>query len=132
MDGPSGGSPTVDPLIGEMTGRIVVAPHVTRHGEGSLVTLIGEIDAALRETASASMVEIVRRGGPVVIDAGGVTFIDSSGLAFVLQLHRVVEEDGQSCTLRNPPAMLLETLELIGMGGRLRVDTTDEELAPAG
>lgn len=122
------GATTPDRLGDEPAGQIIV----TAHGEGSLVTLVGEIDAALRETASTSMVQIVRRGGPVVIDAGGVTFIDSSGLAFVLQLHRVVEEDAQTCTLRHPPAMVLETLELIGMGGRLRVDTADEELAPAG
>lgn len=117
---------TVDGV--EVSGSIVVA----ELGDGSLVTLVGEIDAALRETASASMVEIVRRGGPVVIDAGGVTFIDSSGLAFVLQLHRVVEEDGHTCTLRHPPATVLETLELIGMAGRLRVEDADDELAPAG
>lgn len=106
------------------------APHphgtieVAAEGEGSLVTLRGEVDATLRAAASASMIEIVGRGGPVVIDARGVTFIDSSGLAFVLQLHRLSEESGQRCALRDPPALVLELLELIGMDGRIALEFT--------
>lgn len=102
------------------TGSIVV----TARGDGSLVTLHGEIDATLRTEASMSMVEVVRRGGPVVVDASGVTFIDSSGLAFVLQLHRLSEEAGQRCALLDPPALVLELLDLIGMGGRIPLEFT--------
>ena len=130
------------------TGSIVV----TARGDGSLVTLHGEIDATLRTEASMSMVEVVRhggpvvvdvgartvfegvvrRGGPVVIDASEVTFIDSSGLAFVLQLHRLSEEAGQRCALLDPPALVLELLDLIGMGGRIPLEFTpgDAALAP--
>jgi len=110
------------------TGSIVV----TARGDGSLVTLHGEIDATLRTEASMSMVEVVRRGGPVVVDASGVTFIDSSGLAFVLQLHRLSEEAGQRCALLDPPALVLELLDLIGMGGRIPLEFTpgDAALAP--
>ena len=102
------------------TGSIVV----TARGDGSLVTLHGEIDATLRTEASMSMVEVVRHGGPVVVDASGVTFIDSSGLAFVLQLHRLSEEAGQRCALLDPPALVLELLDLIGMGGRIPLEFT--------
>lgn len=105
---------------------------VTARDDGSLVTLQGEIDATLRAQASSSMVEVVRRGGPVVVDAAGVTFIDSSGLAFVLQLHGLAEEAGQSCSLLDPPALVLELLDLIGMSGRipLRFTPGDAPAAP--
>jgi anti-anti-sigma factor len=100
------------------------AIEVTHDDEGSLVRLRGEVDATLRAAASASMIEIAGRGGPVVIDAGRVTFIDSSGLAFILQLHGLSEESGQRCALRDPPALVLELLDLIGMDGRIPLEFT--------
>lgn len=103
---------------------------------GSLVTLWGEIDASLRGDASASMVEVISRGGPVVIDTSAVTFIDSSGLAFVLQVYRLAEEAGQRVTLRDPAPLVLDLLAMIGLEGRLPVEQScggaGRGLAPAG
>ncbi|MCL3860943.1 STAS domain-containing protein [Actinotalea sp. K2] len=102
---------------------------VADEGDGTLVTLWGEVDASLREQASASMIEVARRGGPVVIDASRVRFIDSTGIAFVIQLHRLGDEGAQLCTLRNPPHHVLDLLEMVGLQGHLRIERTDEALA---
>ena len=101
-------------------------------GDGSLVTLVGDIDGALREQASLVMTEVLSRGGPVVVDLGHVTFIDSSGLAFVLQLHRLSTEDPtQTCTVRNAPALVLDLFEMIGVLGELRLEFSSGDHLPA-
>ncbi|WP_225755691.1 STAS domain-containing protein [Actinotalea sp. Marseille-Q4924] len=98
---------------------------VTEESGRTLVRMWGEVDAALRDQASLAMVECVRRALPVTVDAGRLTFIDSSGLAFVLQLHKVGQEDGTGIVLRDAPSLLLDLLEMIGMAGAIRLETTD-------
>ena len=89
--------------------------------DSTVVLLVGEIDAALRDEASACMATALVTGSPVVIDSTLATFIDSSGIAFVLQLHLAATEAGISVTLRDPHRVLQDVLDMIGMGGRLSV-----------
>lgn len=102
------------------------------------VRLWGEIDASLRDQASAAMVELATRGGPYVVDVAGVTFIDSSGIAFILQLHRLAIEEGSTAILRDPPGLVTDMLELIGLTGAIPLefgvdgdDAVDLAAAPA-
>ena len=95
---------------------------VQPEGAGSLVTLRGEIDASLRDEASAVIRDVVSRGGAVAIDLGEVVLVDSSALAFILQLHRICDESGESCTVRNPPPAVVELLEIIGMERMIPVE----------
>jgi anti-anti-sigma factor len=81
----------------------------------SVVRLWGDVDALLRDQASAALVRLLERGGPYVIDVGDVTFIDSSGLAFILQLHRVAGDENTHVVLRDPPTLVLDMLDLIGV-----------------
>ncbi len=92
-----------------------------RHDEhGSVVTLNGDIDASLRDEAGLAMAAVLVHGGPVLVEMSRVTFIDSSGLAFVIQLHRLgVEDESQPCTLLNPPGLVLEMLEMVGLAGQI-------------
>ena len=99
---------------------------VEPHGEGTLVTLWGEIDGSMRPEASASMVEAVAVGGPIVIDTSAVTFIDSSGLGFVLQLYRVSQETGHACTLRNPSPVVEQMLQMLGLAGHIEVEVSTD------
>ena len=87
----------------------------------TVIVLVGEIDGALRDEASASMSRALVTGSPVVIDTTLTTFIDSTGLAFVLQLSRAAAEAGIAVTLRDPHRVLLDVLDMIGMGGELPV-----------
>jgi anti-anti-sigma factor len=85
----------------------------------ALVRLWGDVDASLRDQASMAMVALLHRGGPYVIDVSDVTFIDSSGIAFILQVHRMATDEGSTAVLRDPPALVIEMLDLIGIGGTI-------------
>lgn len=88
---------------------------------GSIVTLWGEIDAALRTEASEAMAYLVGQSGPVVIDVERVSFIDSAGIAFLLQVYMIGRESGQSVTLQNPSRELEDMLVMIGMEGQIEI-----------
>ena len=91
--------------------------------EGTVVTLWGEVDAALREPASEAMALLATHGTgtPVLIDAQDVSFIDSSGVAFILQVYVLGQETGTPVTLRDPSEAVTEVLEMVGIGGRIPV-----------
>lgn len=95
----------------------------------ALVRLWGEVDASLRDQASMAMVSLLSRSGPYVIDVADVTFIDSSGIAFVLQVHRMATDTGSTAVLRDPPALVIEMLDLIGLGGTIPFEFSSGEAA---
>lgn len=86
------------------------------------VRLWGDVDATLRDQASAAMVVLAKQGGPYVVDVAGVTFIDSSGIAFILQLHRLATEEGSTAILRDPPGLVTTMLELVGLSGTIPLE----------
>lgn len=118
---PPSGHPTTGPGDGEVGGI-----DVREDGERTLVRMWGEVDAALRDQASLAMVQCLQRARPVTVDAGALTFIDSSGLAFVLQLHKVGQDDGMPLVLRDAPDLLTDLLEMVGMAGAIQLESTDD------
>jgi len=91
---------------------------------GTLVRMWGDVDAGLRSQASAVMARAMQHGGPVVIDASGVEFLDSSGLAFILQLLKAAREDHRKVVLRDPPTLVLDMFELLGLAGTIPMEFT--------
>ena len=85
----------------------------------TVVRLVGEIDVALREQASRSMITALTSDGAIVIDDSAVTFIDSSGIAFVLQLLHAAREAGIDVTLRDPDRAVSSVLEIVGAASLL-------------
>lgn len=85
----------------------------------TVVILVGEIDAALRDEASMCMGLALVSGLPVVIDSTDATFVDSSGIAFVLQLHLAASEAGIPVTLLDPHRVLRDVLDMVGLSGEL-------------
>jgi anti-anti-sigma factor len=85
----------------------------------TVILLIGEIDAALRDEASACMGLALVSGAPIVLDSTQATFIDSSGIAFVLQLHLAASEAGIPVTLLDPHRVLRDVLEMVGLSDHL-------------
>ena len=85
----------------------------------TVISLVGEIDAALRDEAGACMGVALVRGLPVVVDSTLATFIDSSGIAFVLQLHLAASEERIPVTLLDPHRVLRDVLEMVGLSGDL-------------
>ena len=98
--------------------------------EATVLTLWGEVDAALREAASDAMAALASRvsAHPIVLDTRDVTFIDSSGVAFILQVYMLGQETGTSVSLYQPSEAVAEVLEMVGMGGRIPL----AEAEPAG
>ncbi|GEA82162.1 STAS domain-containing protein [Cellulomonas uda] len=94
----------------------------------TVVRMVGEVDVALREQASSSMVAALTSDFPIVIDASEVTFIDSSGLAFVMQLLRAARESGLALSLRDPSRAVRDVLEIVGAASLLPAD--EDEVAP--
>lgn len=95
---------------------------VSDEGDGCVVRLWGDVDAALRSQASAVMSQVLARTGPVVMDASRVEFIDSTGLAFLFQLVKVGAEDGRQVILRDPPVLLLDLLDVLDLSGEIPLD----------
>ena len=85
----------------------------------TVIVLVGEIDAALRDEASACMGLALVAGDPIVLDSTQATFIDSSGIAFVLQLHLAATEAGIPVTLLDPHRVLRDVLDMVGLSGEL-------------
>ncbi|QJW38388.1 STAS domain-containing protein [Cellulosimicrobium protaetiae] len=83
--------------------------------EASVVDMWGEIDVALRSEASAALANALERDVPVVIDTSKVTFMDSTGIAFLVQFYTIGSEEGLSVTLRNPPTVVTDVLEMLGV-----------------
>src|SRR3954470_8216468 len=96
-------------------------------GDGRVVvTLTGEVDAALRSDASRARAATLAAGLPVLVDATDVTFLDSSGVAFLLQLHRAAAEADLEVRLRDPGQTVVDVLRLVGMAHALRVEAPDD------
>ena len=83
--------------------------------EASVVDMWGEIDVALRSEASAALANALERDVPVVIDTSKVTFMDSTGIAFLVQFYTIGSEEGLSVTLRFPPTVVTDVLEMLGV-----------------
>ncbi|PJI94833.1 STAS domain-containing protein [Luteimicrobium subarcticum] len=88
---------------------------------GLRVRLSGEIDASLRPQASAVVSQVLARHDGIVVDASAVTFVDSSGMGFVLQLFGIGEQEGRDVVLLDPPTVVLDLLELVGVRDRVAV-----------
>jgi len=81
----------------------------------SVVDMWGEIDVALRSEASAALANALDRDVPVVIDTSKVTFMDSTGIAFLVQFYTIGCEEGLKVSLRNPPTVVTDVLEMLGV-----------------
>jgi len=93
----------------------------------TVISLVGEIDAALRDEAGACMGVALVSGLPVVIDATRATFIDSSGIAFVLQLHLAASAERIPVSLLDPHRVLRDVLDMVGISDEM----LPEPAAPA-
>jgi len=85
----------------------------------TVIVFVGEVDAALRAEASASMGAALVTGLPVVVDSSQATFVDSSGMAFVLQLHHATAEAGIPLTLHDPHRVMRDVLDMVGLGAEI-------------
>ncbi|MGO1316515.1 MAG: STAS domain-containing protein [Cellulomonadaceae bacterium] len=91
------------------------------------VTMWGEIDVDLRNQASVALASSLESNLPVVIDASQVTFIDSTGIAFLLQFHTIGRQEGIEVRLVQPPAVVADVLEMLGLDQELTITESAED-----
>lgn len=92
--------------------------------DGTRVRMWGAVDESLRAQASTVMAHALGREGRLMMDVGDVEFLDSSGLAFILQMLRAAEEDGRYAELRDPPTLLIDMLDILGLTGAVPLTFT--------
>lgn len=88
---------------------------VTEAPEATVAHLWGEIDDALRQQAGSVLARALDRNLPVVLDTSRVEFIDSAGIAFLIQLCTIGREEGLTVTLKDPPPVVSEVIEILGL-----------------
>lgn len=88
---------------------------VTESADETVAHLWGEVDDSLRQQAGAVLSRALDRGLPVVLDTSRVEFIDSAGIAFLIQLCTIGREEGLSVSLKDPPRVVTEVLEMLGL-----------------
>ena len=98
--------------------------------DGAVVAMWGEIDTALRDAEAEVMnaltnrpeVSAGRAAEPaIIIDTKDVTFIDSSAVAFFLRMYALGQRTGVPVCLRDPADIVVEVLDMVGIGDRLPV-----------
>jgi anti-anti-sigma factor len=88
---------------------------VTETPDETIAHLWGQVDNALREQAGTVLSRALDRDLPVVIDTSRVDFIDSAGIAFLIQFCTIGREEGMRVVLHDPPPVVSEVLELLGL-----------------
>ncbi|GGB92409.1 STAS domain-containing protein [Cellulomonas carbonis] len=96
-----------DPSVGGIS--------VSESADRTTAHLWGEIDDSVRQQAGATLTRALERGLPVVLDASRVEFIDSAGVAFLIQLCTVAREEGVTVSLHEPPRVVSEVIDLLGL-----------------
>ncbi len=84
-------------------------------GEGTRIVLKGDVDiAAVPELESARERALGQRPERLLIDLRQVDFVDSSGLKFLLETHRLAQQDGWELALTRPTERAMKVFEVTG------------------
>lgn len=95
---------------------------VTTEAERAIVTVSGQIDAAVTEDLQVRLEEqLVTRPGTLVVDLTGVTFCSVTGLRVLLTVHNAAESAGIPCVLVAAQRALLRPVKMLGLDRVLRI-----------
>jgi anti-sigma B factor antagonist len=102
---------------------------VRREDATALVQVSGELDLASGPALDA---ELEGFAGPdttlVVVDLRELEFMDSTGLSILVRAHRRLAAEGCELSLVQGPPQVQRLLNLTGVGERLRIAATPDEL----
>ncbi|NUR61769.1 MAG: STAS domain-containing protein [Catenulispora sp.] len=102
-----------------------------RQADGRVVlTVLGDVDLAVHARFQAEAEPWAAPPNHLVVDCSGVTFLDSMGLRVLVQLRRLVTEDGRDFALRAPSPAVLRVLELAGVESLFSILEADEASDP--
>lgn len=95
----------------------------------TVVKLAGPVDSATFDTYKEALDPLCRAepSPQLVIDCRELSYINSKGIGLLASLHRMVMIQMGSIALFGLSSRILKTLELLGLGKRLRIYKTQEE-----
>lgn len=98
-------------------------------GDVTVVKLAGPVDSATFDTYKEAMDQFCRaeKAPRLVIDCCELSYINSKGIGLLASLHRMVMIQMGNIALFGLSSRILKTLELLGLGKRLRIYETQEE-----
>jgi stage II sporulation protein AA (anti-sigma F factor antagonist) len=103
-----------------------------RHADGRVVlTVAGDVDLAAHTRFLTEAEPWAAPPNHLIVDCSGVTFLDSMGLRVLVQLRRLVTEDGRDFALRAPSPAVLRVLELAGVDDLFSIIEAEQETEAA-
>ena len=119
-----------------MQGDEPVEISVREDGDGTVITVAGEVDISTSPALRDACLEAVNDGaGAVGLDLEGVTFLDSSGISVLVQARQRLVSMGRTLELRAVSRPVRRVLEVSGLGPTLGLESGGLEsggLAPDG
>jgi anti-sigma B factor antagonist len=102
---------------------------VQNYGDAAVLAVRGELDLASSPRLEAEL-ERVSGSEPslVIVDLRELEFMDSTGLSVLVKAHQRAEDAGSRFGLVNGPPQVQRLLNLTGIGDRMTVVGTPEEL----
>ncbi len=89
--------------------------HESQHGDATVVSLAGKLDAATTPATEARLLELVREGKKfLAVDFSGVTYLASSGLRMLLVVSRQIGALEGRLVLSRLDQTMRDTLEVTG------------------
>jgi anti-sigma B factor antagonist len=84
-------------------------------GDDTIVSVVGEVDAASADTLRNAIIEAIDAGAKrVSIDMRDVSFMDSSGLRVLIAGYKAAESSGGTLAVRSPSDVVTRLLEITG------------------
>jgi anti-anti-sigma factor len=91
---------------------------IVTNGEGTTVTLTGELDIANIDRLAAAVAPVIdRHPGRLVVDVAGLRFADSSAIALWVRWSAMVGE----IEFRDPSPLLRRVITSMGLEGKFRL-----------
>jgi len=102
---------------------------VQSYGEATVLAVSGELDLASSPMLESGLERVSSTGsGPVIVDLRQLDFMDSTGLSVLVKAHQRAQDDGRRFGLVSGPPQIQRLLSLTGIGERITVVRTPEEL----
>lgn len=102
---------------------------VRTDGRAAIITVSGELDLASAPALDSELEQAGRSDSELlVLDLRGLEFMDSTGLSVIVKAHQRLSDEGRSLCLIRGPHQVQRLLDLTGVGERLRLANSPEEI----
>jgi len=105
---------------------------VRGEGRATVIAVSGELDLASSPALQEELDRVASSDSELlIIDLRELDFMDSTGLSVLVRAHLRAEEHGRQLAMVRGPQQVQRLLSLTGVGDRLTVVDTPEELLGA-